>query len=377
MKLGDICDIIMGQAPAGENYNETGEGYPLLAGAGDLGEITPQPKRYSKIATKLNQINDIVLCIRATIGTKNWGDKIYCLGRGVAAIRPKNETQTNINYIWHWLTANNDTLLKKAKGATFKQVTKQDIEELTCELPPLSEQNRITAILDKVDSIIRKRKQSIRLLDELVKAKFVEMFGDTKSNSKNLPLIELGDIADVRSSKRVYTTDFKGDGIPFYRGTEIGLLAENKDFNPELFISQKHYRSLCKAAGRPQIGDLLLPSICHDGRIWEIDTEKPFYFKDGRVLWVNSIKSCFDVTYLRYALKFRLIVDYDKFASGTTFSELKICTLKKCRIFAVSISKQKQFSSFAKKVESLSDENKRFIKGNYNLKYSLDSQFFR
>ena len=99
-------------------------------------------------------------------------------------------------------------------------------------------------------------------------------------------------------------------------------------------------------SGKPQKGDLLMPSICPDGRIGLVDTDGPFYFKDGRVLWVHGISDNFDSVFLLYTLKDRIMTDYSSIASGTTFAELKIFALKKCKVFNVPFELQKQFSSF-------------------------------
>lgn len=80
--LGQISIIKMGQSPDSKSYNTKNEGYPLIGGASDLGYIVPSPKQYTNNATKLSKVNDIILCIRATIGKLNLSDKIYCLGRG-------------------------------------------------------------------------------------------------------------------------------------------------------------------------------------------------------------------------------------------------------------------------------------------------------
>ena len=82
VKLDDVCQIIMGQAPEGDSYNELGNGLQLIAGAGDFGEMTPLPKKFTTSPSKISDIGDLILCIRATIGDVNWSDKKYCLGRG-------------------------------------------------------------------------------------------------------------------------------------------------------------------------------------------------------------------------------------------------------------------------------------------------------
>ena len=84
--LKDVCDVTMGQAPPGSSYNTQNDGFPLVAGAGDLGPLNPIPKNYTTAPTRISSIGDIILCIRATIGDVNWSDRAYCLGRGVAGL---------------------------------------------------------------------------------------------------------------------------------------------------------------------------------------------------------------------------------------------------------------------------------------------------
>ena len=182
-------------------------------------------------------------------------------------------------------------------------INKNQFSNIEIDLPSLDEQRRIAAVLDKVSDLIAKRREQLDKLDELVKARFVEMFGDCKTNPKGWETCCLDEIAEVGSSKRVFVEELKEKGIPFFRGTEIGALAEGRTVVPELFISPQHYKELCDMTGAPQKGDLLMPSICPDGRIWLVDTDAPFYFKDGRVLWVHRICDKFNPVFLLYTLK--------------------------------------------------------------------------
>ena len=94
-----------------------------------------------------------------------------------------------------------------------------------------------------------------------------------------------------------------------------------------------------------------MPSICPDGRIWIVDINSPFYFKDGRVLWVHHIDKHFNPVFLLYTLKDRITTDYSSIASGTTFAELKIFALKKCGVFDAPIALQNQFAAFVSQVD--------------------------
>ena len=194
-------------------------------------------------------------------------------------------------------------------------------------------------------------------------SRFIELFGDCLSNPKGWKTKSLEDIAEVGSSKRVFVEELREDGIPFYRGTEVGALAEGKQITPELFITEQHYAEMCKATGTPRIGDLLMPSICPDGRIWLVNTDKPFYFKDGRVLWVHAIDTSYNPVFLLYTLKDRIMTDYSSIASGTTFAELKIFALKKCQVFDVPITLQNEFAAFVKQT----DKSKYYSSLSYHL----------
>lgn len=262
---------------------------------------------------------------------------------------------------------------KSVNQASF---TVTALKELTVPIVSLDKQRKIAAVLDKVSELIAKRRAQLDKLDLLVKARFVEMFGECKTNPKNWEVCNLEDIAQVGSSKRVFVEELKESGVPFYRGTEIGALAEGKKIEPELFITEEHYEKLCQATGKPQIGDLLMPSICPDGRIWVVDSEEPFYFKDGRVLWVHQISANFNPVFLLYTLKDRIMTDYSSIASGTTFAELKIFSLKKCGVFNVPIQLQSQFAEFVVQIERLKDSISHSLEKLETMKKALMQEYF-
>ena len=203
------------------------------------------------------------------------------------------------------------------------------------------------------------------------------MFGDIKLNSKNWKTVKLESIADVGSSKRVFVEELLPTGIPFYRGTEIGALAEGKLITPELYITKEHYKNLCEASGTPQRGDLLMPSICPDGRIWLVDTDEPFYFKDGRVLWVHLTSNDFDNIFVQYVMKSKMATEYEHIASGTTFKELKIFTLKSLDIVKPPIALQNQFAAFVAQADKSKSVLQKLLEKQELLRAALMQEYFR
>ena len=255
-----------------------------------------------------------------------------------------------LEYLMYYLNYADLTLY--INGATRGKLTKSSLNGIKIPLPPLDQQKKIAAILDAADAYRQKTKALIEKYDELTQSLFLDMFGDPVTNPKGCEEIKLGNICGVGSSKRVFVDELVEDGIPFYRGTEVGKLGEGKSIIPKLFITKEHYERLKEHRGIPKKGDLLMPSICPDGRIWVVDDDKEFYFKDGRVLWVEVDSRKINSIYLRYHMKGSFFANYNNIASGTTFAELKIVALKKMNIFYPDIALQNQFAERVQAIES-------------------------
>ena len=162
---------------------------------------------------------------------------------------------------------------------------------------------------------------------------------------------KLGEVASVGSSHRVFTTEFVESGIPFFRGTEIGELAAGQKPSNPFHITEEHYKRLACDDTKPQIGDLLMPSICNKGQVWMVDSDEPFYYKDGRVLSISANREIFDTKYLEFFMREKTLVEYPKMGSGTTFAEFKIFMLKDMDVLVPPRSKQEEFSAFVRQTD--------------------------
>ena len=227
VRLDSVCDIVMGQAPSGLDYNERREGWPLIAGPGDFGDRTPAPKKFTSSAPKLSRPGDIVLGIRASIGAKVWSDGEYCLGRGVAALRSRPSLDPT--FLWYWLTAIESLLRSKGRGATFLQVSRADIAELPIRLPPLPEQRRIAAILDACQDLVLSREASIRATDALSDATFAQRFGSATAGGPR-PVGTVSDLVSGFSSGKSIVGDGQVDSG--FRVLKISAVTSGR-FKPE------------------------------------------------------------------------------------------------------------------------------------------------
>ena len=307
MKIKDICDLQNGRAFKPSDWGTAG--LPIIR----IQNLNDERAPFNYYDGKYNLAQevdngDLLFSWSGTPGT-SFGAFLWNRGKGVLnqhifKVIPKVEVDKT--YLMYALNGNISTIISKAHGGVgLQHITKKELDEIEIQMVSISRQKKIVEILEKISLLIFLRKQQLEKLDELIKARFVETFGDCKTNPKNWKTKVLEKIANVGSSKRVFVEELQDSGIPFYRGTEIGALAEKKTVKPELFITEEHYKQLCESTGKPQKGDLLMPSICPDGRIWIVDTDEPFYFKDGRVLWVHLTSANYNSVFLLYTLKDR------------------------------------------------------------------------
>lgn len=318
--------------------------------------------------------NDLLIGMDGEFNIAKWGKTPALLNQRVCRLAPKDSIDKD--YLFYFMPIALKRIEEKTPFVTVKHLSAKELNKIEIPVLSLEEQRKIAETLSKVDELIAFREQQLAKLDELVKARFVEMFGDCKTNPKNWKTKALEKIANVGSSKRVFVEELQDSGIPFYRGTEIGALAEKKAVIPALFITEEHYKQLCETTGKPQKGDLLMPSICPDGRIWIVDTDEPFYFKDGRVLWVHLTSANYNSVFLLYTLKDRIMTDYASIASGTTFAELKIFALKKCKVFDVPLELQNQFATFIERVDRQKQTVQQSIEKLELMKKALMQEYF-
>lgn len=298
-RLDSVCDISMGQAPSGDAYNYDGVGWPLIAGAGDFGEIYPIVKKYTTEAARLSKQGDIVLGVRASIGEKVIADAEYCLGRGVAGLRAK--PGLNTRYLWHWLTHVGPLLASKSKGATFKQVNKDDISELEIDLPLPAEQQRIAVILDQADALRAKRREASSQIDSLTQSIFIEMFGDPVTNSKRLPTKPLNQLTTFengdRSGNYPSGDDIKEDGVLFLSTKNItdGRL----DLTKSVYITEEKFNSLSR--GKVRRNDLIITLRGTLGSCCIFDTMDETAFINAQMMIIRPSPEC-QSTYLHALL---------------------------------------------------------------------------
>ena len=298
-------------------------------------------------------------------------------GMNLLLLRPNTEILL-ANYAMHIL--NSEMFLRQLPRITKKSVNQASfnisaLKELDIYVPSINRQNEIVSVLDKVDAMLEWRKTQFKCLDDLIKSRFVEMFGDPLADDMRYPKVQLGSLADVGSSKRIFEKEYVNEGIPFYRTKEIVELSRGNRITTELFITKERYDEIKKEYGVPQVGDLLISAVGTIGVIWIVDGRNDFYFKDGNLLRIASSDK-FAPIYLKYLLE-ALIGAYKlKMSSGTAYAALTISALKEMLVYKVPLEEQNRFAAFVAEVDKSKLAVKQSLEKLETLKKSLMQQYF-
>ena len=181
--LMEYCTLNMGQSPDSKTYNTQGNGLPFYQGNADFGETHPITRVWCSAPVKVAEEGDILISVRAPIGAMNMAVERCCIGRGLAALTPIRN-KCSKQFLYYALQSKVDSLIAQGTGSTFKAISKKVLEATLIPAYSTIEQEQIAETIGHVDSTIAARRKQLALLDQLVKSRFIELFGDPVSNDK-------------------------------------------------------------------------------------------------------------------------------------------------------------------------------------------------
>ena len=198
--LTEYCTLNMGQSPDSKTYNTQGKGLPFYQGNADFGETHPITRVWCSAPVKVAEDGDILISVRAPIGAMNMAVERCCIGRGLAALTPIRN-KCSKQFLYYALQSKVDSLIAQGTGSTFKAISKK-VLEATC-IPAYStiEQEQIAETIGRVDNAIAARRNQLLLLDQLVKSRFIELFGEPLSNQKGWQTMSIVEAAPIKSQR--------------------------------------------------------------------------------------------------------------------------------------------------------------------------------
>ena len=254
-------------------------------------------------------------------------------------------------------------------GATRMKLTQAAMRQMLIPMPEISEQHKTVHLLSSVQEIMRKRQQQLSALDDLIKARFVEMFGDPEHNNKSWPVQPLDSLCSVGSSKRIYQNEQSADGVPFWRISDLVSKMDTGVADSGLFIPEEKYLELRQSGLVPMAGDILVTSRGTLGRCYIIQEEDRFYFQDD----AESITPLY-LQHLFTMNGFRKQID--GMQAGSTVAYLSIAMLKKLRIMVPSKEVQSEFAAFVAQIDKSKSVIQKSLDETQLLFDSLMQQYF-
>jgi len=335
-----------------------------------------------RAGTRLAPKNSILLLVRGSMLFKRIPVGIVCrdvaFNQDVKSIIPDTE-KVSSEYLLYWLIGNENKLLGMVEG-TGIGAGKLDFNKLIAlciPLPSLPEQEAIARVLECWDKAIRNYEKKIEKKRNIKKGLMQRLL----SGKQRLPgflgeweEVRMGDLYEITSSKRVFQSEWKTEGIPFYRAREIVALSENGLVDNELYISHAMYEEYKRKYGVPQTDDLLVTGVGTVGEVYRVKGDEEFYFKDGNIIWLKN-KRVASSEYIEHAFKTR---DIRRQVLGcspiTTVATYTIDAAKKTLVYLPPLQEQQaiasvlseagaEISALARKLAALQHQ-KRFLLNN-------------
>ena len=308
VRLGAVCNIIMGQSPPSTTYNDDGVGMPFLQGKAEFTELFPVPTKYCTKQLRVSPKGSVLMSVRAPVGDVNLGDREYIIGRGLTSISLKHG---NNRFLFYLLLHNKKEIEAKGYGSTFKSINKTTINDFQIALPPLPEQRAIAHVLQTIQEAKSARQRELALERERKAALMDYLFsygtkGEPRKETEigEIPeswkLGTIGEICERIIDYRGRTPKFSESGIVHLRSSNVKegrLTLKNDEIT---YVTDETYKSFM-TRGLPKAGDIIFTT---EGPLGESAMVPPnFRFSLAqRMVLLRADKTVLDSSYLLYVL---------------------------------------------------------------------------
>ena len=371
--LTEVCNIQYGYPFDSSKFSET-EGVPLI-------RIRDVTRGYSETFTTeeykseyLVYSGDLLIGMDGEFNIARWGEIPALLNQRVCRLIPSKAIDKG--YLYYYMPTALKEIEAKTPFVTVKHLSAKELNKIKIPLPPLDEQRKIAAVLDKVSDLIAKRRQQLDKLDELIKAKFVEMFGDMVNNPKAWDTYSLDDCFEITSSKRILKSEWKDSGIPFLRVRDMVQLATTGKVDNEFFISEEFYASLSDSDGIPKEGDILVSATSTLGKCYVVGKGERFYFKDADVLRLRAKKEINPIFFIEQMKTGYIEEQISKTLGVTTVAHFTIKAAKIINMRCPNIELQNQFAAFVEQTEKTKIAISKSLEKLETLKKALMQEYF-
>lgn len=352
VKIGDVCTLKSGTSLKDNVLNDTdGIPYIKVSDMNLVGNekyiITANSYADESIDTKMLFPKGTILFPKrgGAIGTnkKRIANRVVCADLNTMGVIPSEIIRPLFLY-YYFQNIDFGTLYN---GSSVPQINNTDIAPMEIELLSLDEQDEAIEVLEKIDSIIRKRKTELKKLDELIKARFVEMFGHQSHNEKQLPYLTIDDVAEIYLGI-THTPTYVESGVMFISAKNTS--GDFLDLSDVKYISREEFESSPKGS-KPQVNDVLFSRVGSNlGHpvILEEDLELCTFVSLGFLRTKGNVTSNYLKHWMRDDFFAKQVSEHVK---GGGQPNLNTGWLKEFKIIVPDIECQREFDAFCKQVD--------------------------
>ena len=359
-KLGDICEIVSGSTPKTSvpDYWDGDVKWITPAELSDDSYIIYDSARkittlgVEKTGLRSFPAGTVILSSRAPIGkVAIAGCEMYC-NQGFKNLICSGKI--NNRYLYWFLKGHTELLNSLGRGATFKEISKQIVSAIEIDVPDIRKQEETVQTLEKISGLIQLRKNELLGLDHLIKARFVEMFGDPVHNTSNLQALPMTEVCEIidgdRGKNYPKQEDFFDEEYCLFLNAK-NVTNHGFDFSECMFVTKEKDESLRK--GKLKRGDVVLTTRGTLGNLAFYTDAVPYEnvrINSGMVI-LRMNKQIIDEGF--FIEQFRMQVDDIKktIASGSAQPQLPISTMNKIYVIMPDMKEQKLFSNFVAQVD--------------------------
>ena len=349
-RLDELFDLQMGKTPSRNNsdyWNTNDHKWISISDLSKCGKYISETKEYlSDSAIKESGIsiipaNTVVMSFKLSIGkTAITAEPMYS-NEAIMSFRDLHTVDLVADYVYYLLRSR-DWDAGTNKAVMGKTLNKATLSQIRVHIHSFLEQKRIAAALDKVSSIIEARRQELQFLDELIKARFVEMFSSCDNT------VSLSDLCSIITDGTHQPPKFQEQGIPFIF---VSNLANNSiAYNTEKYISEETYSELYKRTPI-EIGDLLLSTVGSYGHPAVVTENKKFLFQ-RHIAYLKPKHEKINSYYLHSALLSPDVQrQIEERVKGIAQKTLNLSEIRTIRIPIPTIKEQDEFEYFVKQID--------------------------
>ena len=254
-------------------------------------------------------------------------------------------------------------------GGSLTRAQPKQVAKYLVPLPTFDEQRQISTVLDKLTDLIFLRKQQLAKLDEAVKSRFIEMFGNIPDEKK----VTMADICKIITDGTHQPPQFVSAGIPFLFVSNI--VTNEICYDAQKFISEETYAELIKRTPIA-IGDILLSTVGSYGHPAVVKTEKPFCFQ-RHIAYLKPDADMVDSEYLRGAiLSADVQRQIDEGVKGIAQKTLNLSEIRKIKLPLPPLGLQQQFATFVEQTDKSKLTIQQSLDKLETLKKSLMQEYF-